>query len=139
MMSDDEKLTDYTATNEVIFDLRTPTFPCLENCFMFVRYLAKEHKCKQLLDLFDCMLRRVRYNKDDISLDEYINDEISEIRYKDLMEQAENYINNQNLQKRIDRAISIIENDANYDDSDFESRKFQEDILKALKGDNDGR
>ena len=36
---------------------------------------------------------------------------------------------------RIERAIGLLENREMYDDSDFESMKFQKDVIKALKED----
>lgn len=138
-MSDEEKLTDYLGTEEVILDLRNIAFPCLENCFMYVMNSAREHKCTQLLNLCTWILMRVRSDYDEIELDEYINDDVLKIKYKDLIKSAEKYINNQDLQERIDKAINILENDIDYDDSDFESRRFQRDIIRVLKGETNGR
>ena len=46
---------------------------------------------------------------------------------------------NRVLKKAIRRAINIIKNDDKYDDQDFESRRFQEDILKELEVIYNGR
>ena len=46
---------------------------------------------------------------------------------------------NRVLKKAIRRAINIIKNDCKYDDQDFESRRFQEDILKELEVIYNGR
>ena len=46
---------------------------------------------------------------------------------------------NRALKKVIKRAINIIKNDYKYDDQDFESRRFQEDILKELEVIYNGR
>lgn len=37
------------------------------------------------------------------------------------------------LKETINKAIEFINNDSNYDDSDFESRRFQNDLLKILE------
>ena len=39
---------------------------------------------------------------------------------------------NKKLKNSINKAVEIIRNDWNYDDNDFEGRRFQKDILKAL-------
>ena len=36
------------------------------------------------------------------------------------------------LEYRVKKVIELIQNDNKYDDSDFESRNFQKDILKIL-------
>lgn len=36
------------------------------------------------------------------------------------------------LEYRVKKVIELIQNDNEYDDSDFESRNFQKDILKIL-------
>ena len=46
---------------------------------------------------------------------------------------------NRALKKAIKRAINVIKNDYKYDDQDFESRRFQEDILKELEVIYNGR
>lgn len=46
---------------------------------------------------------------------------------------------NRALKKVIQRAINIIKNDYKYDDQDFESRRFQKDILKELEVIYNGR
>lgn len=42
------------------------------------------------------------------------------------------------LQKRIDKAIEILNSRDNYTDSDFESMEFQRDIISVLKGEENG-
>lgn len=39
---------------------------------------------------------------------------------------------NQKLKEAIDKIMNILENDYLYNDGDFESRKFQNDILSVL-------
>ena len=46
---------------------------------------------------------------------------------------------NRALKKVIKRAINVIKNDDKYDDQDFESRRFQKDILKELEVIYNGR
>lgn len=44
---------------------------------------------------------------------------------------------NDKLQGRIDKAIELLQDrNSNYDDGDFESMRFQNDIINILKGDN---
>lgn len=42
------------------------------------------------------------------------------------------------LQKRIEKAIEILNSSDNYTDSDFESMEFQRDIISVLKGEENG-
>ena len=42
---------------------------------------------------------------------------------------------NKNLKDSINKAVEIIKNDWDYDDNDFEGRRFQKDILEALEVD----
>lgn len=48
-------------------------------------------------------------------------------------------VENQELKNSINKAVEIIENDWDYDDNDFEARRFQKDILEALGVDYNDR
>lgn len=39
------------------------------------------------------------------------------------------------LESKINKAIELLNNCIDYDDGDFESGRFQEDVIKILKGD----
>ena len=41
---------------------------------------------------------------------------------------------NKQLKEKIDKAIEILQDSSSYDDDDFESMRFQNDLLKILKG-----
>ena len=63
-----------------------------------------------------------------------------EERYVDLLVERDILKDeNRALKKAIKRAINIIKNDYKYDDQDFESRRFQKDILKELEVIYNGR
>ena len=45
---------------------------------------------------------------------------------------------NKKLKESIMNAMGVIYRDFEYDDGDFENQRFQQDILKELRGDNNG-
>lgn len=157
-MSDEEKerLIDSYKLGAVTEGLRVPIFPTLEHCFMFVAYLAAQEDCKMLQELITWMLRRIRADKDEIPLDDYIDKDSMRL-FDELIDRAKTYndenvdldtlrstnrilreqvegISEQrnNLLERLNKIRDILDHDADYDSSDFESRKFQNDIRRVI-------
>lgn len=88
-----------------------------------------------------------------LSADMYCQDCVGDCheckRYK-CLEKAINFIENtpsrleqlekenKELKNNIMNAMGVIYRDFEYDDGDFENQRFQQDILKELRGDNRG-
>lgn len=71
---------------------------------------------------------KVYFNTDDIKAAKLalVNQELTSFQTAILAQ----HIND--LEYRVKKVIELIQNDNKYDDSDFESRNFQKDILKIL-------